>query len=515
MLLATPASASKTFSEFGTPTPNSVPAGITLGPDGNIWYTECANGAVGNLTPGKPPSFGTEFPVGGCPVSITSGPDHNLWFTDEEGSSTSAIGRITTAGTVTMFQLPSGDVFWNEDANGVDQITTGPDDNLWFTASHNDDAGSTAYVGRMTTDGTMTLFSVPADDADAVAITAGPDNNLWFTLDDSNDDLGQITTSGSITLFPGDGNGNASFGGITSWDGELWLADGSAVRRIATNGTGGNVPLPAGSKANGALAPGSCTDTLWYTGGDESDSSVFHNNDIGVIDHLFNPTALNTPSTNSEPLSITPATGGADWFTESQSSLSQLGRVVDSLGVIGCVPFLPGGVLLAGNVKGTLGGTIGWLMLDPGTHGVVDSSGMNLFGFTPAGGPAPLTMGSSATFAFNWSGDYPYDDPFDNTTSGQVNVPLSVQHVAGKPSKAKVIWATAAPPSGYGVDVQVKVPGATQYVTWQSGVTNESAKFGPSSPLWAGPGTYKFEARLRLLSNNAASGFSKAAISLG
>ena len=190
--------------------------------------------------------------------------------------------------------------------------------------------------------------------------------------------------------------------------------------------------------------------------------------------------------------------------------------MVDSLGLIGCVPFLPGGVLVVGNVKGTLGGTVGWLMLDPGTHGVVDSSGMDLFGFTTAGGPAPLTMGSSTTFAFDWSGVYPYDDPFDNATSGQVDVPLTVQKVPGKPNKAKVTWATAAPPSGYGVDVQVKVPGSTQYATWQSCVTNESAKFGPSSPLWAGPGRYKFEARLRLLSNNAASGFSKAAkVSLG
>jgi hypothetical protein len=466
------------------------------------------------VTPSRPPSFGTEFPVGGCPISITAGPDHNLWFTDN-GSGGGEIGRITTSGAVTMFPLPSGDVFWAEDANGVSQITTGPDGNLWFTASNNNGVSSTAYVGQITPAGSMTLFTVPADNADAVAITAGPDGNLWFTMDDSNNDLGQITTSGSITLFPGDGNGNAAYGGITSWDGELWLADGAQVRRIATNGTGGDVPLPAGSNANGAVAPGSCTNTLWYTGGDMSHSSVFPNNDIGTIDHLFNATALTTPTANSEPLSIIPTYAGTDWFTESNSSVSQIGRVVDSLGVFACVPLLPGGVLLAGIVNGQLGGTIGWLMLDPGTHGVVDSSGMGLFGITPAGGPIPITMGSSATFAFDWSGEYPYDDPYQSTTSGQVDVPLTVQGVTGNVNKAVVTWATAAPPTGYGVDVEVKAPHATQFEAWQNGVTTESAKFGPSSPLWAGPGTYKFEARLRLLSNGAASGFSKAKISLG
>ena len=254
--------------------------------------------------------------------------------------------------------------------------------------------------------------------------------------------------------------GDTSFGGITSWDGELWLADGERGsadryqwhrrrRRPAFGLEGKRRPGTAAVHRHAVVH-----------GRGQSHSTVFPNSGIGVIDHLFNATALYTPSTNSEPLSITPATGGADWFAESQSSLSRLGRVVDSLGLIGCVPFLPGGVLVVGNVKGTVGGTVGWLMLDPGTHGVVDSSGMDLFGFTTAGGPAPLTMGSSTTFAFDWSGVYPYDDPFDNATSGQVDVPLTVQKVPGKPNKAKVTWATAAPPSGYGVDVQVKVPGS-------------------------------------------------------
>jgi DNA-binding beta-propeller fold protein YncE len=38
-LLVTPAGAIKTFSEFGTPTPNSEPTGITLGPDGNLYVS--------------------------------------------------------------------------------------------------------------------------------------------------------------------------------------------------------------------------------------------------------------------------------------------------------------------------------------------------------------------------------------------------------------------------------------------------------------------------------------------
>src|SRR3982074_119179 len=76
--------------------------GVTVGPDGNIWFADskCAIGRS-TLSGGI-----TEFvqPQCGTPISITSGRDGNLWFTD---SSNSRIGRITTSGNFTMFTLPS------------------------------------------------------------------------------------------------------------------------------------------------------------------------------------------------------------------------------------------------------------------------------------------------------------------------------------------------------------------------------------------------------------------------
>jgi streptogramin lyase len=75
VLSTTPAYAGAHIDEFGTPSANSGPEGIALGPDGNIWYTECNLGNVGVMTPSRPPSFGNEFAVGGCPSVITDGPD--------------------------------------------------------------------------------------------------------------------------------------------------------------------------------------------------------------------------------------------------------------------------------------------------------------------------------------------------------------------------------------------------------------------------------------------------------
>jgi hypothetical protein len=74
-----------------------------------------------------------------------------------------------------------------------------------------------------------------------------------------------------------------------------------------------------------------------------------------------------------------------------------------------------------------------------------------------------------------------------------------------------VTWARGDAPGGDVFDVQVKAPGSKKFVNWQDGVTNLSAVFGSSGPLWAGPGKYSFRARLRQLSSGAASGYSSAA----
>src|SRR5205085_7884053 len=75
--------------------------GITLGPDGNMWFTETLDfgqsDAIGRLTPG---GVRTEFHLSrnGAPGGITVGPDGNLWF-----ASFDKIGRITPSGVISYF----------------------------------------------------------------------------------------------------------------------------------------------------------------------------------------------------------------------------------------------------------------------------------------------------------------------------------------------------------------------------------------------------------------------------
>ncbi len=73
-----------------------LPAGITAGPDGNLWFTEFDGNAIGRITPSG--RFTGIFGIPTAlsrPEGITARPAHtsDLWFTEENASK---IGRITT-----------------------------------------------------------------------------------------------------------------------------------------------------------------------------------------------------------------------------------------------------------------------------------------------------------------------------------------------------------------------------------------------------------------------------------
>jgi streptogramin lyase len=496
LAVVAPADASVTISEFGTPIDNSSPGGITVGPDGNVWFTEVLGAdayGLGSLTADRtsPPTFGNDDYVGTSSLgNVTAGPDGNLWFTvmgpDVE------IGAMTPTGTL-LGPWNTGDL-----SNGiVPDIVAGPDGNLWYTAN------SYGWIGQITTSGVITQFTAGAcgprgQTPQPGAITVGPDNNLWFTITTPCPDmLGRMTTSGSVTLY----NIPAPATDVAAGpDGNVWFTTASGVGEI--NPATGNVGIFNTQAPGTSIAPAPCTDDLWFTSGSGS---------VGKITTAGTESVYSLPTAGSDPDDITTGQGGTVWLTEPNGGGGQIARVVDTTALFRCVILLPNARFAGSVVNAPQGGTVGWMVQAPGTHGVADASGMNLFGISPAGGPVPVPIGSFVTFRFDWAGMFPYDDPFDAANAGgQVDIPIKVAPVAGSTGEANVTWAAADAPSGFGFDVQLKPPGSTDWITWQSGVSSLSAQFGPSDPLWAGPGTYRFRARLRQLTSNAAAGYSAA-----
>jgi streptogramin lyase len=496
-----PADASVTISEFGTPFFNGMPTGITVGPDGNVWFTEVQGGGdgLGSITANRTgvPTFGNDYTaVDGMPVAnVTTGPDGNLWFTvmgSRDPVGEDEVGVMTPTGTVT------GPWTLDDLNNGISpDIVPGPDGNLWVTEN------STSLIAQVTTSGVITQFNAGSCahsphpfPAQPGAIAAGPDGNLWFTVSNC-DQVGRITTSGSVTMYsiPFEASDIAA-----GPDGNMWVA-GQGVGSI-NPATGAlahfNYRAPATS-----IAPSPCANDMWFTSGTGS---------VGKITTSGTESLFSLPTAGSDPDDITAAPNGTVFASETTGGGGQIARVVDTASLIPCVILLANFRFAFPLVNLSHQGVkMHWMVQAPGTHGIADASGMNLFGFSPASGlPVPVPIGSSVTFQFNWAGTFPYDDPFDAAgPGGQVSVPIKVARVAGAPG-ANVTWASGDAPAGYGFDVQIRPPGSTDWITWQSGVTSLSAPFGPNDPLWAGAGKYGFRSRLRQLTSNAASGYSAA-----
>ena len=199
-----------------------------------------------------------EFPLGAGtrPEAMVSGPDGNLWFAGIQYLGTGfadVVGKVTPTGKRTEFQVGT-----HSDNLGLSDIAVGPDGNLWFTE------GGRPKVGRITTAGQITEFNLPTPDASPASIVSGPDGNLWFT-EWRGGNVSRITPSGAVTEFPLVG-GRGSSGIAAGADGSLWITEPGAgmIVRFGTDGTTQTrfrLPEPAGYPGDIVAGPDGA---LWF-----------------------------------------------------------------------------------------------------------------------------------------------------------------------------------------------------------------------------------------------------------
>jgi virginiamycin B lyase len=160
----------------------SNPAFITPGPDGNIWFAEGSTGKIASVTPdGVITEY--QFSFFGVSVGITTGSDGNIWFTDQTDH---AVWRFEIAtGTFTEFPTPTPNSFPGD-------ITTGSDGNMWFTEQ------AVEKFGRITPNGVITEFTGVNSPS---SIAAGPDGNLWIASAFVSE-VARVTPAINITIFP-------------------------------------------------------------------------------------------------------------------------------------------------------------------------------------------------------------------------------------------------------------------------------------------------------------------------
>jgi virginiamycin B lyase len=282
------------------------PAGITAGPDGSLWFTgysgELGQGAVGSISPSGAINVHSAG-VNGTSVNettgITTGPDGALWFavTGHNG----AIGRITTAGTIT---------YPDPVVDEPEAITKGPDGNLWFATA----GGSAGSIGRITTSGTVTTYANTGIDMPA-GIVAGPGGNLWFT-NYGNNTIGRITPAGVVKDFTGTGIDQPN--GITVGpDGALWFTNvgNNSIGRITRWGKVSNYTGP-GISTPDQITVGS-DGALWFTN-EGSNPSIGRITRLGVV-------TAHPDAGLIEPMGTAAGSDGALWFTSWGSG--EIGRI--------------------------------------------------------------------------------------------------------------------------------------------------------------------------------------------
>ncbi len=100
------------------------------------------------------------------------------------------IGELTASGVFVNYPLaiPLG---MSQVTYGDQNITLGPDGNMWFTEA------ALGEIGRIMPQGVITEFQLPASLGSASEIVAGPDGNLWVTSAGTNA-IGVISTAGVL-----------------------------------------------------------------------------------------------------------------------------------------------------------------------------------------------------------------------------------------------------------------------------------------------------------------------------
>ncbi|MBV9027798.1 MAG: hypothetical protein JO311_04225 [Candidatus Eremiobacteraeota bacterium] len=178
-----------TISENVTPTGHAEPNGIAsgAGPNLNVWFTETALGQVGQITVSGPPYTEYGLPATGAhPVGIALGADGNMWVTDVGTNSIWQIKQTKSKPFVKFKQfLLSGKA-------QPTAIVNGPDGALWFTEP------GTHRIGRIPISGSpLTEYPVRAN-AGLAGLAPGNDNAIWF-VEQKAKMLGRMDLAGAVT----------------------------------------------------------------------------------------------------------------------------------------------------------------------------------------------------------------------------------------------------------------------------------------------------------------------------
>lgn len=198
-----------------------VPAGarphdIAPAPDGLVWYTAQAQGALGILDPAT--GAVRQVPLGpnSSPHGVIQGPDGAAWITDGGQNAIVRFDPVTEA--VSVFSLPPGSPNGNLNTAAFDGAGI-----LWFT-------GQSGIYGRLDpATGVVEVFPAPRGRG-PYGITATPDGEVYF-VSLAGSYLARIDrATGAAQLIDPPSPGSGTRRVWSDSQGRLWVAEWNAGR---------------------------------------------------------------------------------------------------------------------------------------------------------------------------------------------------------------------------------------------------------------------------------------------
>ncbi|KXU96150.1 lyase [Caballeronia megalochromosomata] len=153
------------FDSFAVPA-GSAPHDVAPSPDGTVWYTAQAQGAVGRLDPRNARTDRVPLGNGSAPHGVIVGPDRAAWITDGGLNAIVRVDPRTLA--VKTFPLPKD----RQNAN-LNTAVFDKRGHLWFT-------GQSGIYGELDpASAKMRVFDAPRGPG-AYGICVTPDGSLYF-----------------------------------------------------------------------------------------------------------------------------------------------------------------------------------------------------------------------------------------------------------------------------------------------------------------------------------------------
>lgn len=342
--------------EWDTPTASN-PRGIYIVPAATsirVYYAGYSSDVVGYFENATQTFFEWSLPSGRRPVSIAVDDDGNMWFTESQND---AIGRISPIGNVlTEYKLPtlpapSGSVScgsttaqlcpWGIAVKTV-RTVAGTDIIVWFTELRNN------VVGRLEgNSGVVTLFNlgtINPIDYQPMGMTLDSQGNAIFTS--INDNANRITTIRNLTATAADLNIPTAQAKATSvtWDSGrniAWFSEyrsgkvanvdlSSVVFQFLPNVIqctigGSNPGAPDCANGSSRTQPSTTLSTTTKTPRITSVSPSLTTSLGPLTSNQFTEYAL--PTTTSGPNSVFVSSSGDVWLTQQTSAGNRVARM--------------------------------------------------------------------------------------------------------------------------------------------------------------------------------------------